>query len=91
MNPRSDAIDEGYSPPISIELVLHGHRFNVASVGPNMAILRNARKLEPGNGIIQWNVGGQITVYHAILPQGIDPQRNEQPFVLIDATSEAAA
>jgi hypothetical protein len=56
-----------------------------------MAILRNARKMEPGNGIIQWNVDGQVTEYHASLPQGIDPQRNEQPFVLIDATTEAAA
>jgi hypothetical protein len=36
-------------------------------------------------------IDGHLTTYRVNLPQGIDPQRNEQPFVLIDATSEAAA
>ncbi len=91
MNPHTCEENSGYSPPITIELIVQGQQFNVASLGPDNAILRSARSVQPGTGMIRLTIDGHLTIYHIDLPQGIDPQRNEQPFVLIDATSEAAA
>jgi hypothetical protein len=91
MKAHNGAADSGYSPKITIELILHGQRFNVASVGPTMAILRDARKMEPGAGVIQWNVDGRVTSYRVEFSQGVDPERAEQPLVLLDAVAEVAA
>jgi hypothetical protein len=83
--------DSGYSPPIAIELIIHGQRFDVASVGPDRAILRDARALNAGLGIIRLTVDAHVTVYQVDLTQGIDPARTEQPFMLIGVESEVAA
>ncbi len=91
MNPHAGKELSEYSPLITIELIVRGQQFNVASLGPDNVILRSARSLQPGTGIIRLMIDGHLTTYHVNLPQGIDPQRNEQPFVLIDATREAAA
>jgi hypothetical protein len=74
--PRAD-----YSPDISIELLVHGERFNVASLGPRNLALRDARPMAPGVGIVRLVVDGQVTVIHVDLRTGIDPSRPTQPYV----------
>ncbi len=91
MTQKKGTDDSGYSPPISIELHLHGEKFNVASVGPNSAILRNARPMDPGTGTIHFDIDGNVVLYHVKLFNGIDPQVEEQPFELVDVQSEVAA
>jgi hypothetical protein len=91
MKAQTGTEDSGYSPPISIELHLHGERFNVASVGPDNAILRDARPMQSGTGVIHFDVDGSVVLYQVNLFNGIDPQVDEQPFVLISVQSEVAA
>ncbi len=47
--------------------------------------------MEPGAGVIQWNVDGRVTSYRVEFSQGVDPERAEQPLVLLDAVAEVAA
>jgi hypothetical protein len=83
--------DAGYSPSITIELHLHGERFNVASTGPDRVILRDARPMNAGTGVIQFTVDGKVTNYSVKLLSGIDPSREHQPISILGVQSEAAA
>ena len=91
MNEPSQAADGGYSPPITIELLLHGERFNVASTGPDRVILRNARSTAAGNGIIRFVVDGVVTDYRVNVIDGIDPNRMHQPISILGILGEVAA
>jgi hypothetical protein len=91
MNSATRADEAGYSPPITIELHLHGEIFNVASTGPDQVILRDARPTAPGNGIIRFNVDGKVTDYIVKVLNGIDPRRVHQAISIIGVQSEVAA
>jgi len=80
-----------YSPDISMELLVHGERMNVAAMGPSNIVVRSARTAPPGPGTICLKVNGRITVYHIELPQGIDPTRQHQPVRLVRTVEDAAA
>src|SRR2546429_246189 len=47
---ESSNVMSGYSPPISIELQVGADRFNVASLGPEWMILRDARAVNASSG-----------------------------------------
>ncbi len=91
MKPQYADESAGYSPPIKIELLLHGESFNVASVGSKWAILRNAHPAKPGSGVVRIDVDGNVAEYKVDLFNGIDPKQERQPFVLLGVQSEAAA
>jgi hypothetical protein len=81
----------GNSPDISALLHLHGHRLNVASIGPTTLAVRTDTAVAPGTGLVRLTVGEKVTIYHVNLFEGIDPARLDQPFKLIDIADEAAA
>lgn len=91
MNANPASSDQGFSPPIAAELLLHGQRINVASLGPHSLIARANRPAAPGPATVRLTVGDQLTIYQIYLPHGIDPDRIEQPFELAKESSEAAA
>lgn len=81
----------GYSPEISAELLIHGERFNVGSLGPDELIVRAPRPIKPGPGTVRLTVDGRVTLYHIDLFNGIDPTRVDQPYKLLSTFEEAAA
>jgi hypothetical protein len=81
----------GYSPNVSMELTIHGERFNVASLGPSKFIVRNPRLVKPGAGTLRLLVDTRVTIYHMELIDGIDPKRGSQPYRLLSTIEEAAA
>jgi hypothetical protein len=83
--------DAGYSPSITMELLLHGGRFNVASMGAGQLSLRDARRSDPGRGTVRVVIDGCTTLFHVDLPNGINPDSAAQDFLLIETVREAAA
>ena len=81
----------GYSPDISIELELHGERFNVAATGSEYLRLRNPRPMPPGRGTLRMTVNGNVTAKQVELPQGIDADQKMQSYKLAEQTEGAAA
>jgi hypothetical protein len=91
MHDYSPSSDTGYSPDISAELLIHGRRFNLASLGPDRIIVRTSEKVEPGRGTIRLRVDQRFTLFHIDLPQGIDPAKTHQPYLLRETIEQAAA
>ena len=89
-DPRPSA-DAGYSPKISAELLLHDQSFAVAALGPGQVVIQSPRPLPPGRGTIYMRIDGQLTVYHAELPSGINPSHPAQPAVILAATAKESA
>ena len=91
MKKHSPTPDAGYSPPISIELLLHGERFEVSSLGDGQLSLRSARAMKPGRGTVRVIVDSRVTTYQIEMHGGIDPAVRNQSFQLLSAGKEAAA
>jgi hypothetical protein len=81
----------GYSPDISMELELHGERFNVAASGSKTLRLRNARPMPPGLGTLRMTVNGNVTLTPVELYQGVDPNLKEQAYKQVEQAEGAAA
>ena len=84
-------LNAGYSPDISIELAIHGEKFDVASFGPSTVRIRSARLMSPGNGTIRLSVAGQVSLFQVEMLSGIDPARQEHPYVMLESREEATA
>ena len=80
-----------YSPDISIELLIHGERFSVASLGPGFMIVRQSRPVPPGPGTVTLTVNKRVTIFHITLSAGIDPSQRRQSYQLLSTVEEAAA
>ena len=78
----------GSSPGISIELILHGERFSVASMGLNGLVIRAPKPLGRDRAVVTMAVGKHITRYDVLLPDGIDPGRHHQPFSIASMATE---
>ena len=83
------ASESGYSPPLRIDLHLHGQRFAVAEMGPSFVRLRDAAAVPPGSGVIRLELDGRPIVFLAEFLDGIDPQRKRQPCRLSAETNAA--
>jgi hypothetical protein len=81
--------DTGYSPPISIDLTLHGQRYEVASVGPDRLYLSEPANAPPGRGVVRLTVDGRSTFTHVELPDGLDPSNRKQAMRLVGTPSDA--
>ena len=81
----------GYSPEISMELILHGERFDVASLGSQDIVVRDARRVPAGQGTLRLVVDRKPTIFHVNLMHGINPSLREQTYQLLDTVEEAAA
>ncbi len=81
--------DAGYSPPISIDLTLHGERYEVASVGPDRLYLSEPAHAPPGRGVVRLTVDGRSTFTHVELFAGLDPTTRRQPMRLVGTPSDA--
>lgn len=89
-SPIDNALN-GYSPDLSIELLLGDDRFNVASLGPNEMALRGARPMPAGRGTLRITLDGKVMSHEVHLSDGIDPDRDLQTYQVVDAKREAAA
>jgi hypothetical protein len=89
MDAHPKSVDAGYSPAISIELVLHGERYEVASLSPGRLLLRDARIAPPGRGIVTVSVAGNPTRFLVDLTDGILPDQKAQSFRSADSTLES--
>ncbi len=87
----STAPDAGYSPPISIDLTLHGERYEVASVGPDRLYLQQPAIAPPGHGVVRVTVDGRSTFYQVDLFAGLDASARRQSLRLIVSPSDAVA
>jgi hypothetical protein len=76
-----------HSPVLSAELSIHGHRFNVAALGPDHVVVRSSRPVPPGQGVIRLTIDDQLTIHHVELPEGVNPSRREQHYRLLEARS----
>ena len=81
--------DTGYSPPISIDLTLHGERYEVAAVGPDRLYLTEPVHALAGRGVVRLTVDGRSTFTHVDLFAGLDPTVRKQPMRLLGAPSDA--
>ncbi len=91
MDLHQTSVGSGCSPEISAELLLHGQRIAVASIGPDAIVVWGVQRVERGQGTIRLDMDGRITLYHVDLVNGIDPDRDRQTFLLLRTTEEAAA
>ena len=73
------APDSGYSPPLHIDLELHGERFDVAEIGPEFLRVRGAVAVAPGMATVRIELDDRLIVSKVHLFDGIDPQRKRQP------------
>jgi hypothetical protein len=80
--------DVTYSPSISMELDLHGRRFNVSAIGPEFITIRTGEAAAAGQGIVTMWVDGKSTVYQVELPEGIDPAKQRHACRPTDATAD---
>jgi hypothetical protein len=85
------ASDTGYSPDISAELILHGERFDVISLGPGTVRVRSPKALAAGTAVVRMFVDGRRSSYVIDLQSGMNPGREEQAFSSIRVTDEVAA
>jgi len=79
----------GYSPPVTIELEVGASKFSVGSLSADKLALRDAKSLPPLSGVVRLTVDGHVTVYHVELPEGIDPQRDEQIYHVVESDVSA--
>ena len=83
--------DAGYSPPLTIDLTLHGEQYEVAAIGPDAVTLRHPRTAPPGHGVVCVSIDGRPILYHVDLFDGIDPDRKKQAFRHLGVAAEVAA
>lgn len=88
-NPTS--VESGYSPPLTIDLTMHGERYDVASIGPDSLTLRNPRIARPGHAVVRITIDGRPIIHHIDLFDGIDPARRKQTFRQLGVAEEVAA
>jgi hypothetical protein len=74
-----------------MELAMGAERFRVASVDSEGIVIRAARRFPAGRGTLRLVVDRRVTTYHVYLPDGIDPERTDQSYQLLEAVEEAAA
>jgi hypothetical protein len=90
MNALQSPGENSYSPPLQMELTLHGQRLQVASLGNGRLSVRDARPIPAGQGTVCVLIDGEPTVFSVDLFNGIDPQRSDQQFQMLGALQEAA-
>src|SRR6266850_1686976 len=81
MEQGSKSSSFGYSPPIRITLVVSNEQFAVAELGDDFLVLRSPRKLDPSSGTVTVDVDGRRVIHQVRLPNGIDPDLEDQPLV----------
>jgi hypothetical protein len=59
--------DGGYSSDVTIYVIVDGQRYDVAQIGPETLILRDAEAALSGPAQIVINVDGREEVHHVIL------------------------
>jgi hypothetical protein len=74
-----------------MELTVHGERFDVASLGSQDIVVRDARRVPAGQGTLRLVVARKTTIFHINLLHGIDPSLREQTYQLLGTVEEAAA
>ena len=91
MDMETPSFDAGYSPPICIQLFLHGQRIEVAAAGRSGIRLRNPHFAPPGAGVIRLDIDGRCTTYHVDLPLGLKHENSIHPIVVLSTAAEAVA
>ncbi len=91
MNANSPSSSSGYSPPIRITLEVANERFSVAEMGLDFVVLKTPRRLGRSSGTIFIDVDGQQVLHRVLLPNGIDPDAEDQPLVHLETVLLAKA
>ena len=88
---NSSASSSGYSPPIRITLEVSNEQFAVAELGDDFLVLRSPRRLNPSSGTLKVDVDGRHVIHQVLLPNGIDPDKEDQPLVHLNIVPLAKA
>ena len=80
----------GFSPYIAGELEMNGERFSLASLAPGKLELHQAKEFPAGRATLRITVDRAVDVRVIELHEGIDPQRREQPFRVVEKMSAVA-
>ena len=88
---NSAASSSGYSPPIRITLEVANEQFAVAELGDDFLVLRSPRKLSPAAGTVTVDVDGRRVIHQVLLPNGIDPDIEDQSLVHLNIVPLARA
>lgn len=91
MDTDHTSADGGFSPPLSAHLIVRGERLKLDAVGPNGIRLESPRRTPPCRAEIHFNLDGHVTIHPIDLPEGIEPSRPVQPFVMLPTGEEAVA
>jgi hypothetical protein len=91
MNNSRISAEAGYSPDISIDLLLHGESLSIAALGEADFLMRNPIRKPAGLRVLRITVGGKETIYEIHLPLGIDPDHQRQCYQVVKVIEEAAA
>jgi hypothetical protein len=91
MDIETPSSDAGYSPPIRIQLYLHGNCIELATVGRSGIRLRNPHFAPPGAGVIRLDIDGRCTTYHVELPLGLKHENTIHPIIVLSTAAEAVA
>ena len=91
MQSAPTASESGYSPPLTITLMLNGEQFDVAAIGPDALKLRNPRAARPSRAVVRVSIDGRPILYDIDLFDGIDPTRTKQSFRHLGVAGEVAA
>jgi len=88
---NSSASSSGYSPPIRITLEVSNEQFAVAELGDDFLVLRSPRKVSPSSGTVTVDVDGRRVIHQVLLPNGIDPDIEDQALIHLDVIPLAKA
>ena len=81
----------GYSPPIRITLEIGHEEFAVAELGDDFLVLKSPRAIGPASGTVVVDVDGQRVLHRVSLPNGIDPESEDQALIHLETVPLAKA
>ena len=68
---------EGFSADVALEIRVQGEAIDVAKIGPDRLVLREARRLPAGDAELRVTVGGNTTSQQIILSPRADCDSTE--------------
>jgi hypothetical protein len=85
MSDQESLSDCGYSPYLLAVLEVAGEELNVAALGPGKLTIRNAKALPACRAVLRVTIDQDVDARVVDLYEGIDPQRREQPFRVVES------
>jgi len=79
---------ESFSPRIVSTLIIGERRINVRELSSDSIGVETAEHIGPCDGRIETLVGDELSAIDVRLPEGIDPNRVDQPVRIVESMSE---